>query len=308
VAGTREVTLVMPVWRPDPAWFQTAVAGALGQLGCDLEVVVVDDGNAEPVENLLVEIDDPRLRILRTDHGGVSAARNAGTAVASGRHVRYVDADDVLVPDGTQRLLARADGHTIVYGATQVCDEQLEPLQQIRSDVTGDATAACLLGHFDVRHVSMLIPTDVARAAGGWDREISVCEDWDFVLRCLELAPVAAIPDVVTLYRRHQRSATRGVAARDAARNGQRRVIEKYLERHPEARSALGREAWTAHHLAWARRSLTEGAVRSFVADAVALTRVAPSISFGVWKEAAAHAARRGLAGARRSVARPANR
>jgi glycosyltransferase involved in cell wall biosynthesis len=54
------VSLVMPVWRPRPDWLLQAVRSALAQRDCELELIVVDDGNAEPLDALLAEVRDPR--------------------------------------------------------------------------------------------------------------------------------------------------------------------------------------------------------------------------------------------------------
>ena len=292
----------MPVWQPEPAWFDAALGSALAQVGCSVEVLVVDDGNDPPVHDL---VDDPRVRVIRIDHAGASAARNAGLERSEGRFIRFVDADDVLTPDGTSQLLALADDRTIVHGATLVCDEQLEPQRTISSDLRGDVVRPCLLGRFDVRHVSMLFPAEVARAAGPWDTELRVGEDWDYVLRCVELARVVPLGEVVTLYRRHATSATRSATARADARHGQSRVLEKHFERHPgAARDGTARAARATFHDAWARRALAERAPRSFLVDALALTRVDARASTAVWRAALGQIAR-SIAGRVRAPAHP---
>jgi GT2 family glycosyltransferase len=240
-----DVSLVMPVWRPHLPWLRAAVASALGQRGCGVELLLVDDGDDVPVAGLLPEVVDARLRHLRIPHGGVSAARNAGLAAARGRYVRFVDADDELDPDSTARLLALAAPDAVAYEDTVLCDEQMRPTGRATSSLRGDIAVACLLGQFDSYHPSMLFPTDVARRAGGWDEGLSVCEDYDFVLRCLELAPAVPGPGTATYYRRHSTSASSRPAALAEARRGTRRVAQGYFERHPAARGTeVEREVW----------------------------------------------------------------
>ncbi|MEO6089370.1 MAG: glycosyltransferase, partial [Umezawaea sp.] len=171
-----EVSLIMPVWRPNPAWLHEAVASALDQTGVDLELVVVDDGNDDPVAGLLADVADPRLRHVRIPHAGVSAARNAGLEVAGADLVRFVDADDVLDPGSTARLRHLTSAATIGYEDTVVCDEQLRPRSRISSRLSGDVVTVCLLGQFDTRHVSMLFPRAVVERAGPWDPTLRVAE------------------------------------------------------------------------------------------------------------------------------------
>ena len=275
---TPEVTLTMAAWCANPPWLLDAVRSALADDGCSLELVVVDDGSPEPVAHVLADIDDSRLRVVRIEHGGTAAARNAGVAHARGRLIRFLDADDVVAPGSTARL-ARIVGGTddvIAYGATAVCDAELRPQRMIESTFEGDLVERCLLGHFDVRHVSMLFPRRVVERAGPWVGGFHASEDWDFVLRALEHASVLRDPAVATLYRRHERSRTRAanVAAGEIDR---RRVVERYFERHPELRaSPLARSARAATELATAAGYASAGERRLAAARLARAARIAP--------------------------------
>jgi glycosyltransferase involved in cell wall biosynthesis len=228
------VSMVMPVWQPEREWLLQAVGSALGQRDCELELIVVDDGNGEPVERLLSELNDPRLQILRVPHGGACRARNAGIAAARGDLIRFVDCDDVYMPESTARMVRlMQDGDVIAYGATMVCDEGLQPVWKMTCRIRGWASESCLLSRFRVRIVSMLFPRRVIEAAGDWDPGFGVSEDWDYVLRTLEHAPVRGEDRVASCYRRHRRSLTRDIAAGEA---GAHRVVNRYFERHPEQR------------------------------------------------------------------------
>ena len=229
-----DVTLAMAAWQPRQDWFREAVASALDQRGCDFELVVVDDGSPEPIS---APVDDPRLRVVRIEHGGTAAARNAGIAHARGRLIRFIDADDVLEPDSTARLAALIGvrNDVVAHGTTVVSDEELRPLRMIASSLEGDVVVPCLLGKFDVRHVSMLFPRRVVELAGPWFGGYHISEDWDFVLRALEHATIRADPGTATLYRRHAGSRT-GVAALSVGEEDRSRVLQRYFERHPEQR------------------------------------------------------------------------
>ncbi|MGI8558878.1 MAG: hypothetical protein ACR2ND_11330 [Solirubrobacteraceae bacterium] len=69
---TELVSFVMAVWNPHQRWLRDAVGSVLAQRSCELELVVVDDGCREPVDGMLGDVDDPRLRIVRVPHGGES--------------------------------------------------------------------------------------------------------------------------------------------------------------------------------------------------------------------------------------------
>lgn len=243
----------MAVWRPRRDWLLEAVHGALGQRDCKLELVVVDDGSEEPVESLLAGVEDERLRIVRVEHGGVSLARNAGRAVAQGEFVRFIDGDDVVEPGSSARLLRAVASRpgTISYGATTFCDESMRPRWTMTCSLQGSVTRECLLGRFTVRLVSMLFPVEVLTATGDWDATFPTSQDWEYILRALEHAPVVGETATATFYRKHPSSSTGNV---ERGLEAARRIVAGYFERHPEERgTALERRA-TAHLDAMAAR------------------------------------------------------
>jgi glycosyltransferase involved in cell wall biosynthesis len=243
------VSFIMPVWQTRRDWLRTAVSSALEQRRCRLELIVVDDGNEEPVTNLLDGIADAHLRVVRIDHGGPSAARNAGIREAQGDWIRFVDADDVLDPDSTSHLASFMDGDDVIaYGATLVCDEDLRPGRLIASTLQGRIAYECLLGQFDVRLPALLFPRPVVQAAGPWDTSFPVSGDWDFVLRALDHAPVAGDQRVALQYRRHSRSVSRSASVA-AGENARRSLTTAYFERHPEERAERWHPAWAALYL-----------------------------------------------------------
>jgi hypothetical protein len=230
----RLVTMIMPAWNPRPDWLHTAVRSVLAQRGVQIELIVVDDGCPEPVEPLLADLAEERVRVLRVPHGGPSAARNAGIAAARGDCIRFVDSDDFFPVDSTARLaqLVGADD-VIAYGATLMCDAELRPVWKMTARAHDDAATASLLGLFQVRVTSMLFPRAVVERTGEWDPGFPASGDWDFVLRALEHAPVRGDGVVATYYRRHGSSVTADVRA---GQTGARRVVARYFERHPEQR------------------------------------------------------------------------
>jgi glycosyltransferase involved in cell wall biosynthesis len=234
------VSVVMCAWKPRADWLHDAVAGVLAD-DSDLELIVVDDGSPEPIEGLLADVEDPRLRVIRIEHGGLSRARNAGIREARGMYVRFADADDVFDPSGTRVLLELADEETIVYGATQVCDENLRSLRLMSSRLEGWIAEPCLLYRFDVVHTSMLFPRLVLERAGEFEPALRQCQDWDYVLRACEVAPVRGSQAIVTRYRRHADAAATNV---EGALHCESLVVDRYFERHPgQAGSRLEREA-----------------------------------------------------------------
>jgi len=83
-----------------------AIESALAQTHPPLEVIVVDDGSTDDTAERVGRLRDARVRYLRRPHAGVSAARNAGIAAATGDLVAFLDSDDLWKPDKVEAEIA----------------------------------------------------------------------------------------------------------------------------------------------------------------------------------------------------------
>ncbi|MEZ5416228.1 MAG: glycosyltransferase [Vicinamibacterales bacterium] len=102
------VSVVIPVYNRSRL-LPDAIESVLGQSMSDFEVIVVDDGSAEDIASVVRPYRD-RVRLVRTEHGGVAHARNVGMRLARGRYLTCLDSDDRLYPyalDLQVRLLER---------------------------------------------------------------------------------------------------------------------------------------------------------------------------------------------------------
>jgi glycosyltransferase involved in cell wall biosynthesis len=87
------------------AFIEESVRSALDQTVAPSEIVVVDDGSTDATA-AIAEALDPRVVVVRREHAGVGASRNAGLAVVSRPWIALLDADDVWLPTKLERQLA----------------------------------------------------------------------------------------------------------------------------------------------------------------------------------------------------------
>ena len=93
------ISVVIPVYNVEN-YVRESIDSVLAQTHKDLEVIIVDDGSTDKSGSIVDEYDgtDARIRILHTENGGLSAARNRGTEIASGEYIAYLDSDDIMHP------------------------------------------------------------------------------------------------------------------------------------------------------------------------------------------------------------------
>jgi glycosyltransferase involved in cell wall biosynthesis len=209
-----KVTVVIAAYNAERFIRQT-LDSVFAQTLHDVELIVVDDGSTDATAAILSSIDDRRLSVLRQVNGGVSVARNAGLALARAPYIFFLDADDVLLPDALQRMVATLDGNPDRVACfahhIRITEDGIElsrradlPLKMFPAT---DTLRNLVTKNFIVCG-AICIRTEAAHRVRGFNPELKWGEDWEFWCRLAVLADFAAMPnDVVLLYRQHHGSA-----------------------------------------------------------------------------------------------------
>lgn len=92
------VSVVMPVYNAENT-VAAAIRSILNQTLSDIQLIVVDDGSTDNSANIVADIKDDRLTLIRENHRGVSRTANAGLKHTTAEFVARMDADDFAEPD-----------------------------------------------------------------------------------------------------------------------------------------------------------------------------------------------------------------
>lgn len=111
-------SIIVPVYKVE-TYLDKCVRSLTNQTEKNLEILLVDDGSPDncPAMCDAYALEDPRIRVIHKKNGGLSDARNAGIAAASGKYLIFVDSDDTIEEDTCQRLLPFTEGnYDIIIG------------------------------------------------------------------------------------------------------------------------------------------------------------------------------------------------
>lgn len=196
-AAAGSISVVIPV-RDGASTIRRAIESALDQQGV-IEVIVADDGSSDASASIASAIADARVSVLHQAPTGVSAARNAGGARATGEWLVFLDADDELVPGALAGLMRPEPQPDVVLvcGRSAVCRPDSSLLVDAMPTLSGSIVHPALAGSFAMRRQEFL-------RIGGYDTRLGFSENTDLTMRLLrERCPTAVVElrDVVMVRR-----------------------------------------------------------------------------------------------------------
>ncbi|MCR5449864.1 MAG: glycosyltransferase [Solobacterium sp.] len=94
-----EISVVVPVYNVRD-YLRKNIESILAQTFTDYELILVNDGSKDDSLSILREYEqkDARITVIDKPNGGLSDARNAGMAIASGKYIQFIDSDDFVEP------------------------------------------------------------------------------------------------------------------------------------------------------------------------------------------------------------------
>jgi len=194
---------------------------ALDQRGVDHDVIIVDDGSADPgaLKALIARRKDPRLSGVRLHRSrGAAAARNTGVARARGDWVAFLDDDDLWAPEKLRRQIAAA-GHGVgfVYSGAVTVDDWDRVIRLLPAP--DPATLAERLFRANIIPAgssNVMVSRDAMLEIGGFDESLRFLPDWDLWIRLVGSTRPAADTAIAVAYVLH--SANSAVAHVDGLR------------------------------------------------------------------------------------------
>lgn len=100
-------SIIIPVYDSEK-YLNRCIDSVLSQTKDDFELILIDDGSKDKSADICkaYEQKDKRVKYVRQENTGVSAARNKGVSIASGEYIGFIDSDDEICPDMYETLLS----------------------------------------------------------------------------------------------------------------------------------------------------------------------------------------------------------
>jgi len=196
------------------AFIGEALAAICGQLGSDDEILVIDDGSTDATSDAVAAVGE-RVRYLRQENAGKSAALNRGLEETSGEFVWICDDDDRLRPGAVAPLaseLASSAAGFIFGKYTRFEDPSgLDIGVGYWPDLSSGSLTRNILEDAFVMQNAALIRRSALLAVGPFSEAMQRSLDYDMFVRLACSFPGAYVDMLVFDQRKH--SGDRGPAA-----------------------------------------------------------------------------------------------
>ena len=262
------VSVIIPAYNSGP-YLDEAVQSVIAQTFTDWECIVVDDGSTEDLSRIGKM--DRRVRLVRQENGGTSAARNRGILISTGGLIAFIDHDDLWLPG---KLASQVDamGKASEVGLAFTGFDFIDRDGSIFAHGWGKPIG----GYLDflaepggpLLSASMMRRECVARC-GLFDPVYLGTPDYDLALKISRDYRLEFIPERLTLFRRHAGNTSRNylMMAQEAMNILEKHAIAARRRGDPGALMAiarcrrLNRLTFSAQAYDTARQSIREGRI-----------------------------------------------
>jgi hypothetical protein len=201
------VSVVMSVFNGMP-FLQEAVDSILRQSFRDLEFIIINDGSIDESTSILdcYQRSDPRVRVLHQVNRGLIQSLNRGCALAKGKYIARMDADDIALDDRLLLQVEWMEKHQdigVLGGSVEWIDSMGKSLGIHTRPGENDLIRLALAEGSAFWHPTVLIRRETFLSVGGYRPVVIDAEDYDLWLRIADRFDLANLQAVVLKYRIH---------------------------------------------------------------------------------------------------------
>ena len=201
----------MPVYNGEK-FLKDAIEGVLNQTYKDFEFLILDDGSTDNSSKIAESFSDPRIKIVKLNHGGIVKALNEGLKIMSGEYIVRVDADDISLPERFEKLLDYMEKNqdVAVCGSRAISiNEKGEYIGEMNyPEIESEKIKKYALLHNPFIHPSVIICKEALAEVGNY-RDFKHIEDYELWTRVLAKFKGHNLPEPLLKYRIHQNQITK---------------------------------------------------------------------------------------------------
>lgn len=195
------ISIILPVYN-GAAYLSETMNSLLVQQFQDFELLVIDDASTDESHDVISSFSDPRIRYIRNETNlRLSNTLNKGITLSTGRYIARMDQDDIALPERLEEQFRFMEDNADIALCGTWFQNFGDRTDIERLETSHEAIVFRLLHQFHMLHPSWMMRRSIIdRYALRYSPEV-IANDYDLVVRMVDVARIANIPKVLMRYR-----------------------------------------------------------------------------------------------------------
>ena len=231
------ISVVMPVYNPNPTWLIEAIHSVQQQAYPNWELCIADDKSSNPQIRPILErfaAEDKRIKVsFREENGHISAASNSALALATGKWIALLDHDDLLPLHALFWVVDAINKNPNARLFYSDEDKITELGQRYSPYFKCDWNQDLFYGHNMFSHLGVY-DAELVQEVNGFRVGMEGSQDYDLALRCIERIDtnqIHHISRVLYHWRVHAESTASNADAKPYAMIAGEKAINEHFKR-----------------------------------------------------------------------------
>jgi glycosyltransferase involved in cell wall biosynthesis len=223
-----KISVVIPAYNA-MHYLPETLDNLLKQTYDDFEVIIVNDGSTDSIEQWFSQLQDRRVKLISQENQGLSGARNTGITNAKGEYLAFLDADDLWEPTKLEKQIRILEDNPevgLVYTWVEYVNDNGQSTGRVlKHQAEGNVWEKLIECNLIECGSVAMVRRNCFDDVGIFDRNLgSFVEDWDMWLRIAERFHFKVLKEVLVYYRQHSNGTSKNWHAMEKSYN---LVIEK---------------------------------------------------------------------------------
>ena len=201
-----KVSVIIPAYNA-MSYLPQTLESVLNQTYQDFEVIIVDDGSTDNVEDWIKKVTDSKVKYISQQNQGPAVARNTGITNSKGTYIAFLDADDLWHPQKLEKqvdILDKSPKVGLVYSWVGSVDEQGTVNSKIRKNYAEGNVWQKIIEHNIIECGSNpMIRRACFEQVGKFDPQIAYAQDWQMWLKIASFYDFKVVKESLVYYRAH---------------------------------------------------------------------------------------------------------
>src|SRR5574344_891326 len=225
-----KISVLMPVYNEKEEYLRIAIESILNQTYKDFELIIINDGSTNNVEDVILSYNDTRIKYIKNEKNlKLVKTLNKGIDLARGEYIARMDSDDESLPERFEKQVEFLDEHKeigLCGTYYEVTNKGFDKFPTEDLDIKIALFNDCVIGHPTVMLRSELIKNNK------YDENFEYTEDYALWCKIASQTKFVNIPEVLLNYRWHGNNTC--AKKKNVQKKKQKLIKDLYRKNNPE--------------------------------------------------------------------------